>query len=189
MATPTSSVPHCAFHSQELPHSAPAHGLGSRVAPCEPQCGPQQPPMQGQCPAEPQAQPQLIAWAPGEQVGAQPRRPCRRSQQPVSHDHRSHYSSLSCKQLSIALIRATEEHRELSPLRVRGCVSSWGGAVPSYWNGCFPPGPSSRKGEPSWGLASCPALSDQGPPAVPLCSMGTMGSGCRRWLGPVSMTR
>lgn len=79
-----------------------------------------------QCPAEPQAQPQLIAWAPGEQVGAQPRRPCRRSQQPVSHDRRSHYSSLSCKQLSTALIRATEEHRELSPLRVRGCVSSWG---------------------------------------------------------------
>lgn len=98
-------------------------------------------------------------------MGAQPRRPPGTPNGLRLMTTESHYSSLSCKRLSAALTRATEESRELSPRRGAGRgASSQPGAAQSYWNRRFPPGVSSRNGEPWPAVLPSPALPDQGPP-------------------------
>lgn len=72
----------------------------------------------------------------------------------------SHYSSLSCKQLSAALIRATEELRARFSWSEGVCTSECGlclltGNAASCW-------PAFQERGAGWGLASCLALSGQG---------------------------
>lgn len=75
----------------------------------------------------------------------------------------SHYSSLSCKQLSTALIRATEGLSVRSSWSEGVCAPSEGGLRLLTGNAasCRP---AFQERGVGWGLASCPALSDQGPP-------------------------
>lgn len=148
------------------PSSSPLCGSlwpGVRGGYCKPQHGPQWPRVLRELDGSPGPLPGLSIRVQGELQEPSPRGPSGAPNSLCLMTAESHYSSLSCKQLSTALIRATEELRS-APLGVRGCVCAervW--AAPSYWKRGFPPGLPSRKGEPGWGPASCPALSDQGP--------------------------
>lgn len=90
----------------------------------------------------------------------------------------SHYSSLSCEQLSSALIRATASS-ERNSCSEGVCAPSKRGLRLLTGNSASHPARLPGKGEPGWGRASCPALSDQGPhrgggtPAAP----ATTGAG------------
>lgn len=118
--------------------------------------------------------PSLLIWVRG--VGSMqepsPRGPSGTCNSLCLMTAENHYSSLSCKQLSAALIRATEELR---------AHSSWseGVCTPNECGLCLLTGnaascwPAFQERGAGWGLASCLALSGQGSPLqVVLYSLG-----------------
>lgn len=124
-------------------------------------------------------------------MGAQPRRlPPGAPKSLCLMTTESHYSSLSCKQLSTALTRATEECRELSPPRGgRGAVRAASGGREFLLE---PPLPAwhvfqERRALLGPGQPSCPLLPSR--TRVPRCSGSLLHGDNETWVREVALLR